>query len=548
MAIDYSKAKNKNLRIDGTDGLVVPKGTTAERVVTEVGKLRYNTDLGFLEQYNATGWAGIDAPPVVTNQTGTVYEDTDSTITVTGSNFKNGSAVYITGPGVSNVERALSTTFVSSSELTAATNAASVGYIGGAQYGVKVVNPSGLSSFLDPAGTVNRVPAWSTAAGSLGTIYDSQRSGYSVQVQATDADGDTVTYALQSGSLPGGTTLNTSNGTISGNVSAVGSNTTYTFTIRATAGGIGTDRTFSITVNAPVVQTFSAQVGTYSPQTWTKPSGVTAFTVHMWGAAGGTGANNTSIPGGAGGYTTATVTTGSSSQAFGVFVGQGGSYSDQNGGGGGYTGLFVGTSESAGNCIAIAGGGGGAGTYNPNGNGGGSSTPGHSYAGGAGQSSGGFQPSCGGSCSSDGSWPFGSPTFSGVQFRGGWGCGGNIRGNGGWPGGGHAGGGNGCNGAAGGGGWYGGGGGGDTGANGGDGEGGSGYVAGQTSGSGSLGSGVTVTGGSTTRSGTSGTPPQTGNTYYPAGSAVGYACNVNYGGGTIGGTSRAGNGYLVVVY
>jgi len=35
MAIDYSKAKQKNLRIDGTDGLVVPSGTTAQRVVSE---------------------------------------------------------------------------------------------------------------------------------------------------------------------------------------------------------------------------------------------------------------------------------------------------------------------------------------------------------------------------------------------------------------------------------------------------------------------------------------------------------------------------------
>src|SRR6056300_1936525 len=107
MAIDYSKAKNKNLRFDGTDGVVVPSGTTAERVITEVGKLRYNTDLGFLEQYNATGWAGIDAPPTVTNQTGTVYEAQDTTITVSGSNFKSGSTVQVTGAAVSGIDRSL---------------------------------------------------------------------------------------------------------------------------------------------------------------------------------------------------------------------------------------------------------------------------------------------------------------------------------------------------------------------------------------------------------------------------------------------------------
>jgi len=542
MAIDYGKSKFQDgTKFGGEQGIVVPKGTTAERSVIEVGQIRYNTDLGFLEQYNATGWAGIDAPPVVTNQTGTLYEDTDATITITGSNFKSGSAVYITGPGVSNVERALSTTFVNSSTLTAATNAASVGFVGGATYGVKVVNPSGLSSFLDPAGTVNREPVWSTGAGSLGTVYDSGRSGFSVQVVATDADGDSVTYALQSGSLPGGAGLNTSDGTISGNISAVGSNTTYNFTIRATAGGISTDRAFSITVNAPVSQAFSPQNGTYSPQTWTKPAGVTSFTVYMWGAGGGSGANG-SNNGGAGGYTTATCTTNSGSLNFGVFVGQGGFYSDQNGGGGGYSGLFVGTSESAGNCIAIAGGGGGASGIVRDTNGGGATVPDNGGSYGADQSSGGSQPSCSGSCSSDGSWPFGSVTFSGQQFRGGWGCGGNIRGNAGWPGGGHAGGGNGCNGGGGGAGWYGGGGGGDRGGNSCPGNGGSGYVAGQTSGSASISSGVVVTGGSTTRSGTQSTPPQTGNTYYSG--------NTGYGSGAggIATTSRAGGGRIVIVY
>jgi hypothetical protein len=543
---DIKDFRNKNTKFTGTDSIEVPKGTTAERSGTELGQVRYNTDLGFLEQYNATGWAGIDAPPVVTNQTGIIYSDTDATITIDGSNFKSGSLVYITGAGVSGIERALVTTFISSSQLTAATNASSVNFVGGASYGIKVINPSGLSAILDPAGNINRIPTWTTGAGSLATIYDAGRTGISLSVNATDADGETVTYALQSGSLPSGLSLNTSNGAITGNASAVGSDTTSNFTIRATAAGYDVDRSFSITVKAPVTQTFSAQIGTFTPQSWTAPAGVTRFNVYMWGAAGGTGANNTSLAGGAGGYTEANVSC-NAGTSFGVYVGQGGFYSDQNGGGGGYTGLFVGASESASNCIAIAGGGGGMGTYGSNTNGGGSSTPDSGYGYGADQGSGGAQPSCGGSCSSDGSWPFGSPTFTGLQFRGGWGCGGNIRGNGGWPGGGHAGGGNGCNGGAGGGGWYGGGGGGDRGGNGAEGNGGSGYVAGQTSGSGSLSGGVTVNSGSTTRSSSTGTPPQTGNTYYP-GSGVGYACNVSGAHGTIAGTDRAGPGYLVIVY
>ena len=135
---DYDSIKYNNTSKDptilGTDGMVVPKGTTAERIGTTTGKLRYNTDLGFLEQYNATGWAGIDAPPTVSSVTGVINEDVDATITVLGSNFKSGSQVSITGAAVSGIDRPLSTTFINSGELTAASNASSVNFVGGASY------------------------------------------------------------------------------------------------------------------------------------------------------------------------------------------------------------------------------------------------------------------------------------------------------------------------------------------------------------------------------------------------------------------------------
>ena len=172
---DYSKAKYSGKASDpkflGTEGIVMPQGTTAERPgAPELGTLRYNTQLGFMEQYNATGWAGIDAPPTVTNLTGTISADTDSTITVSGSNFKSGSTVTVTGAGVNNLDRVLATTFVNSSTLTAATNASAVNYVGGASFNIKVTNPSGLSAVLEPAGTIDRAPTWNTGAGSLGTF------------------------------------------------------------------------------------------------------------------------------------------------------------------------------------------------------------------------------------------------------------------------------------------------------------------------------------------------------------------------------------------
>lgn len=334
--------KNKNTRFTGTDSVELPKGTTAERSGTELGQLRYNTDLGFMEQYNSSGWAGIDAPPVVTNLSGTVNEDSDSTITVSGSNFKSGSQIAITGAGVSDIDRSLSTTFVNSSELTAATNASSVSFVGGAQFGVKVTNPSGLSASLDPAGTIDRDPTWSTGAGSLGTVSDSERSSKTFTLSASDPDGSgSITYSVVSGSLPSGASLNSTSGVISG-FNAVGSNTTSTFTVRATSsvGSQTADRQFSITVNAPVVATFT------SSGTFNVPSGLTTVDVLVV-AGGGAGHNNNSGGGGAGGLIYRPGFPVSPGGSVSVTVGNGGVGDNANG-----------APSSFGSLTAIGGGGG----------------------------------------------------------------------------------------------------------------------------------------------------------------------------------------------
>ena len=242
---DTRDFRNKNTKFTGTDSIELPKGTTAERSGTELGQLRYNTELGFLEQYNATGWAGIDAPPTVSSITGTINVDTDSTITVLGSNFKSGSIVYVEGAGVSGGSRALSTSFVNSGELTANTNASSVNFIGGASFNIKVVNPSGLSAVLEPAGTVDRDASWSTGAGQI-AIWEDKGGSQSVTVSATDPDG-AITYSLTSGSLPGNSNLNTTTGAITtSDPTDVGSDTSYPFEITATQGGFGIARNFSI--------------------------------------------------------------------------------------------------------------------------------------------------------------------------------------------------------------------------------------------------------------------------------------------------------------
>jgi hypothetical protein len=392
---DSKDFRNKNTEFTGSKGITLPKGTTAERVGTEQGVLRYNEDLGFLEQYNSTGWAGIDAPPTITNITGTISSNVDSTITVTGSNFKSGSTITVEGAGVNNTARAVATTFVNASELTFATAASSVNYVGGASFAVRVTNPSGLAYLLDPAGTIDQAVAWNTAAGSLGTLFDSQR-GNTITVNATDPDGTSVTYAVTSGSLPAGASLNSANGQITG-FSAVGSDATSNFTITATSNGIGVPRAFSITIKAGINGTATGggtttQSGTTTTHVFTSggslnitqaPAGSTMEVLVVGGGGGGGGSYATNCSNGGGGaggllyQASRTVNTGT----FTVNVGSGGSAvsSTSQGGDGG--------SSQFDTIVAIGGGGGGGGASNnqgrSGGSGGGGGHPGSGNAGSA---------------------------------------------------------------------------------------------------------------------------------------------------------------------
>ena len=381
MAI-YSKYKNVNTEFGGTDGIVVPVGTTAERGASVIeGTIRYNTDLGLIEQYNSLGWQSVDAPPAITNVSGTINENTNSTLTITGSNFKSGAIVTIEGPAVSGIPRPLATTFISASSLTAATNASSVNYVGGASFDIKVVNPSGLGGTLTTAGVIDRDPVWSTAAGTY-TVFDTSR-GTALSFTAADPDGGTITYSVASGSLPAGATLNTSSGAISG-FSAVGSDTSSTFTLRATSsvGSQTADRSFTILVKSPVVQSFT----TATSSSFTVPTGVTTMRVMVLGGGGG-GGSGTGGGGGAGGQLEVTsypVTPGGSIP---YRVGAGAAAVGRDGGFG-----AVGHPSFWGPLTALGGGGGGSGhPGRPGGaqaggcGGGGDSYPSRSGVGGAGQ-------------------------------------------------------------------------------------------------------------------------------------------------------------------
>ena len=286
----------KNTVIDDTGYITLPVGTTAQRPASPtVGMVRYNTTLGFSEQYTADGWQGISPPPVITSISPTSFNgESGTTITVNGANFDTSATVQfiLTGGAVVNSS---STTRSSSSLLTATTPRDFLASESPAT--VKVANGSGLSATIEGVLTFAAGISFNTASGSIGTIYDGSRSTVSQlsSLAATDAQSGTIdSYSIVSGALPTGLSLNSSTAALSGTASAVGSDTTYSFTVRATDNAGNTlDRAFTITVRAPVVVSFTATGAT----SFSVPTGVSNARVVVV-AAGGQGGPRNGGPGG----------------------------------------------------------------------------------------------------------------------------------------------------------------------------------------------------------------------------------------------------------
>lgn len=328
-------SKNRDLTkvVENEGALTVPSGSTAQRPASPVlGTLRFNTTFGKLEQYDGSAWATIDSPPVVNSVSPTNFVNSTDTITITGSNFsQNCQVVFIAADGSTFTPSSVVRNSASSLTVTVGSTLVTAGQTSGKDpFDIRVTNLGGLFATFVSQINYNPNPIWSTTSGSLATIFDSMRSGFSTSVLATSQDpDDTISYSVVSGSLPAGMSLNTSTGAITGTPNAVVSNTTSNFTIRASNGAQTTDRAFSITVNAPVVQTFSY---TGADQTFAVPSTLTTMTVKMWGAGGGgSNAEGYQFAGGPGGFTSGVVnTTAMQGQNLTVKVGQGGPRSVSN--------------------------------------------------------------------------------------------------------------------------------------------------------------------------------------------------------------------------
>lgn len=236
-----------NISDTGTEGTKVATGTTAQRGSTQ-GQIRFNTTTGLAEYYTGTDFKIIDSPPTVTAVSPLeVASDAGGniTFTITGGNFQSGAVTKFIGSDATEITA--STTTVNSSSSISAVIARS-SFVGAKEpYDVRVINSSGLSGTLDNQINVDVSPTWSTASGQIGgEIFEG--SSVNTSVTATDADGDTVSYSVQSGTLPTGLSLNSSTGAITGTAGSVNGDTTSSFTLRATANSKTADRAFNIIV------------------------------------------------------------------------------------------------------------------------------------------------------------------------------------------------------------------------------------------------------------------------------------------------------------
>ena len=183
-----------------------------------------------------------ETKPTISSISPTVIENTQTSVTIAGTNFVSVPTVEAIG-STGAIVRADEVSFSSATSIVAKFTLPIDG-----TYFVRVENNDGNAVRSSSALlTVSDAPAWTTSAGSLGS--NAAGSSVSYTVAATGA----TSFSKTSGTFPGGVSLNTSTGAITGTESGATSETTYSFTIRATdAQGQTADRAFSITITVGI--------------------------------------------------------------------------------------------------------------------------------------------------------------------------------------------------------------------------------------------------------------------------------------------------------
>jgi len=234
------KVSFENPHFTGTEAAKMPVGTTAQRANAVVGDLRFNTTLDQMEQYTSdSGWQGISAPPVIVSVDVNNIDAADDpqTIVITGTGFDVGATAVLLDSSLNTVTPTTSTRN-SDTQITIVYSGGDTITTDNGPYDVRVTNGSSLQTSLENAVTLDDLPAWSTASGNIGTVYEGSAMS-TISVTATDPEGETVSYSVTSGALPTGVSLS-STGDITGtpNVGDTynASGVTHNFTVTADDG------------------------------------------------------------------------------------------------------------------------------------------------------------------------------------------------------------------------------------------------------------------------------------------------------------------------
>ena len=195
---------------------------------------------------NQLTWVdAVETKPTVTAVSAIIPPSVATSVTITGTNFASDSTHVPIVEAVSSTNaytRASVVSWASSTSISATFNLA----LG--DYRVRVENPDGNAGISTNAILQSSTaPTWTTAAGSLGTF--GAETAISETVVATSDSA--VTYAKTSGTFPGGVTLASATGVISGTETGSTATTTYTFEITPTDAETqaGPAREFTITIS-----------------------------------------------------------------------------------------------------------------------------------------------------------------------------------------------------------------------------------------------------------------------------------------------------------
>ena len=195
---------------------------------------------------NQLTWVdAVETKPTVTAVSAIIPPSVATSVTITGTNFATDSTHVPIVEAVSSTNaytRASVVSWASATSISATFNLA----LG--DYRVRVENPDGNAGMSTNAILqASTAPTWTTASGSLGTF--AALAAISETVVATSDSA--VTYAKTSGTFPGGVTLATATGVISGTETGSSATTTYTFDITPTdaESQVGAAREFTITIS-----------------------------------------------------------------------------------------------------------------------------------------------------------------------------------------------------------------------------------------------------------------------------------------------------------